>query len=68
MKNVRLLAAISLKGAISTTIVVMSGMASYYLSQLPFEATIVYAHGMLWWAILLAIYVAATGMTDRWLR
>jgi hypothetical protein len=46
----------------------MSGMASYYLSQLPFEATIVYAHGMLWWAILLAIYVAATGMTDRWLR
>jgi hypothetical protein len=63
-----LLAAISIKGVMSATIIVMSGMASYYLSQLPFEATIIYDHGMLWWALLLAVYAAATSITGRWLR
>lgn len=31
---------------------VMGGYAGYFLSQLPFEAALIYDHGMLWWLAL----------------
>jgi len=63
-----LFAGVSIGGTMTATIVVMGAVAGYYLSQLPFEATIIYDHGMLWWVILLAVYAAATGITNRWVR
>jgi hypothetical protein len=61
-----LFAAVSIGGAMSATIVVMGAMSAYYLSQLPFEASIIYDHGILWWG-LLVVCVTATTTSNRWM-
>jgi hypothetical protein len=42
--------------AISGTALVMGVLSAYFLSQLPFEAAIIYDHGLLWWLLLIAGY------------
>lgn len=41
------------------TIFVMGGYAAYFWSQLPFEAAVIYDHGIVWWALLVILYTAA---------
>jgi hypothetical protein len=45
--------------AVSATAVVMGILSGYFLSQLPFEAAIVYDHGVLWWLLLVLCYAGA---------
>jgi hypothetical protein len=40
--------------AMLTTVFVMGGYTSYFWTQLPFEAALIYPHGAAWWALLVA--------------
>jgi len=34
-------------------------LSGYFVSQLPFEAAVVYNHGVLWWLLLVLCYAGA---------
>ncbi len=44
------------QSSISSTIAVMGILSAYFFSQLPFEGAVVYDHGFVWWALLVAGY------------
>ena len=58
-------AAVPIVDAMSATIVVMGGLAGYYLSQLPLEAAIIYDHGILWWGLLVTGYAVCSRASKR---
>lgn len=51
--------------AMLSTLVFLGGLSGYYFSQLPFEAAIIYDHGLLWWALLLLIYCSWRALATR---
>ena len=49
--------------AVAAAVWIMGAQVAYFLTQLPFEASLVYDHGALWWAalILIPVYLLQAG-------
>jgi hypothetical protein len=43
--------------AVSAAVWIMGSQVAYFLTQLPFEASLVYDHGAVWWAVLILVPV-----------